>query len=170
MVSWNKILGVASVAAATALLGMVAFDVPYFKSVYFLRIDLGNGTASTAAANQTNPFIDLGALGFCTDLKTGLGLQCSKAQVGYNLSDFHLHKRNPPSSPDREHQLCRIDAHKGPGPTPGRLRHCSYLLRLCHPRIPWRTHCRLLQLLLLRLRRFCRLCSVHIRHSVLRAY
>ncbi|KAJ7877464.1 actin cortical patch SUR7/pH-response regulator pali [Mycena leptocephala] len=87
MVSWNKILGVASVAAATALLGMVAFDVPYFKSVYFLRIDLGNGTASTAAVNQTNPFIDLGALGFCTDLKDGHGLQCSPAKVGYNLSE-----------------------------------------------------------------------------------
>jgi len=87
MVSWNKILGVASVAAATALLGMVAFDVPYFKSVYFLRIDLGNGTASTAAANQTNPFIDLGALGFCTDLKDGRGQQCSPAKVGYNLSE-----------------------------------------------------------------------------------
>ncbi|KAJ7443258.1 hypothetical protein B0H11DRAFT_2251090 [Mycena galericulata] len=87
MVSWNKILGVLSVAGATALLGLVAFDVPYFKSVYFLRIDLGNGTASTAAANQTNPFIDLGALGFCTDLKDGRGLQCSPAHVGYNLSE-----------------------------------------------------------------------------------
>ncbi|KAJ7611494.1 hypothetical protein DFH06DRAFT_1244262 [Mycena polygramma] len=87
MVSWNKILGLASVGAATALLGMVAFDVPYFKQVYFLRIDLGNGTASTALANQTNPFIDLGALGFCTDLKDGKGLQCSAASVGYNLSE-----------------------------------------------------------------------------------
>jgi len=87
MVSWNKILGVASVAAATALLGIVAFDVPYFKSVYFLRIDLGNGTASTAAVNQTNAFVDLGALGFCTDLKDGRGLQCSPAKVGYNLSE-----------------------------------------------------------------------------------
>ncbi|KAJ7685897.1 actin cortical patch SUR7/pH-response regulator pali [Mycena rosella] len=87
MVSWNKILGVASVAAATALLGMVAFDVPYFKSVYFLRIDLGNGTANAVTANQTNPFIDLGVLGFCTDLKDGRGLQCSPAHVGYNLSD-----------------------------------------------------------------------------------
>ncbi|KAJ7694346.1 actin cortical patch SUR7/pH-response regulator pali [Mycena rosella] len=87
MVSWNKILGVASVAAATVLLGMVAFDVPYVKSVYFLRIDLGNGTASAVNANQTNPFIDLGALGFCTDLKDGHGLQCSPAHVGYNLSE-----------------------------------------------------------------------------------
>ncbi|KAJ7122699.1 actin cortical patch SUR7/pH-response regulator pali [Mycena crocata] len=87
MVSWNKILGLTSVAAATALLGFVAFDVPYFKSVYFLRIDLANGTASTAAANQTNPFVDLGVLGFCTDLKDGRGLQCSPAEVGYSLSE-----------------------------------------------------------------------------------
>jgi hypothetical protein len=87
MVSWNKILGVVSVTAATVLLGLVAFDVPYVKSVYFLRIDLGNGTASAAAVNQTNPFIDLGVLGFCTDLKDGRGLQCSAAHVGYNLSE-----------------------------------------------------------------------------------
>lgn len=87
MVSWNKILGLTSVGAATVLLGLVAFDVPYFKSVYFLRIDLGNGTASAVAANQTNPFVDLGALGFCTDLKDGRGLQCSPAQIGYSLSE-----------------------------------------------------------------------------------
>ncbi|KAJ6572754.1 actin cortical patch SUR7/pH-response regulator pali [Mycena vulgaris] len=87
MVSWTKILGVISVAAATGLLGIVAFDVPYVKSVYFLRIDLGNGTASTAAANQTNAFVDLGVLGFCTDLKDGHGLQCSPAHIGYSLSE-----------------------------------------------------------------------------------
>ncbi|KAJ7698381.1 actin cortical patch SUR7/pH-response regulator pali [Mycena rosella] len=87
MVSWNKILGVVSVAAGTALLGMVTFDVPYFKSVYFLRIDLGNGTTSTAAANQMNPYVDLGALGFCADLKDGRGVQCSPAHIGYSLSD-----------------------------------------------------------------------------------
>ncbi|KAJ7894824.1 hypothetical protein B0H13DRAFT_2525300 [Mycena leptocephala] len=86
MFSWSKILGLASVGAATALLGMVAFDVPYFKSVYFLRIDLGNGTASTSTGNQTYPFVDLGALGFCTDLQDGHGLQCSHAQIGYSLS------------------------------------------------------------------------------------
>ncbi|KAJ6606967.1 hypothetical protein B0H10DRAFT_2073694 [Mycena sp. CBHHK59/15] len=96
MVSWNKILGVASVAAATALLGMVAFDVPYFKSVYFLRIDLGNGTASAASVNQTNAFVDLGALGFCTDLKDGRGLQCSPAHVGYSLSGIAIYQRHPP--------------------------------------------------------------------------
>jgi len=88
MVSWSKILGLTSVAAATALLGMVAFDVPYFKSVYFLRIDLQNTTVTAGnSANQTSPFIDLGALGFCVDLKDGKGLQCSPAHVGYNLSE-----------------------------------------------------------------------------------
>ncbi|KAF7321195.1 hypothetical protein HMN09_00208000 [Mycena chlorophos] len=86
MVSWNKILGVATVAAGTALLGMVAFSVPEFKSIYFLRIDLSNSTVTTAV-NQTAPFVDLGVLGFCTDLQNGQGLQCSPAKIGYNLSD-----------------------------------------------------------------------------------
>ncbi|KAJ7466494.1 actin cortical patch SUR7/pH-response regulator pali [Mycena latifolia] len=87
MVSWTKILGVASVTAATALLGMVAFDVPYFKSVYFLRIDLGTSTASPSHANQTHGFVELGVLGFCADLKDGRGLQCSPAHIGYSLSE-----------------------------------------------------------------------------------
>ncbi|KAJ7890892.1 hypothetical protein B0H14DRAFT_3126494 [Mycena olivaceomarginata] len=86
MFAWSKILGLASVVVATGLLGMVAFDVPYFKSVYFLRIDLGDGTATTASANQANPFVDLGALGFCTDLKDSNGLQCSPPHIGYSLS------------------------------------------------------------------------------------
>ncbi|KAJ7889106.1 hypothetical protein B0H14DRAFT_2336876 [Mycena olivaceomarginata] len=93
MFSWSKILGLASVAAATALLGMVAFDVPHFRSVY-LRINLGNATASTSLANQanntTNPFVNLGVLGFCTDLPDGHGLQCSPAHIGYSLSGILL--------------------------------------------------------------------------------
>ncbi|KAF7333800.1 hypothetical protein MVEN_02336800 [Mycena venus] len=87
MFSWSKILGVASVAAATALLGMVAFDVPYFKAVYFLRLDLGNGTTVTTTGNGTSPFVDLGALGFCTDLQDGRGLQCSPLKIGYSLAE-----------------------------------------------------------------------------------
>jgi len=83
----SKILGVTSVVAATILLGIVAFDVPYFKSIYFLRIDLAGASASTSDANQTTPYIDLGVLGFCTDLKDGKGLQCSQAHVGYSLDD-----------------------------------------------------------------------------------
>ncbi|KAJ7837678.1 hypothetical protein B0H14DRAFT_3141343 [Mycena olivaceomarginata] len=87
MFSCSKILGLASVAAATALLGMVAFDVPYFKSVYFLRLDLGNGTVTATTGNGTSPFIDLGALGFCTDLQDGRGLQCSPLKIGYSLAE-----------------------------------------------------------------------------------
>ncbi|KAJ7471057.1 hypothetical protein FB451DRAFT_1559540 [Mycena latifolia] len=83
----DKILGVASLAVASILLGIVAFDVPYFKSVYFLRIDLSGAVASTASANQTTPYVDLGVLGFCTDLQNGLGLQCSPAKIGYSLSE-----------------------------------------------------------------------------------
>ncbi|KAJ7020890.1 hypothetical protein C8F04DRAFT_1274423 [Mycena alexandri] len=87
MFSWSKILGLVSVGVAAALLGLVAFDVPYFKSVYFLRIDLSNGTASAFAANQTTPFVDLGVLGFCTNLQNGQGLQCSPPKIGYSLPD-----------------------------------------------------------------------------------
>jgi len=83
----DKILGVASIGVAAVLLGLVAFDVPYFKSIYFLRIDLSGAAASTVAANQTTPFVDLGVLGYCTDLQNGLGLQCSPAKIGYSLSE-----------------------------------------------------------------------------------
>ncbi|KAJ7893661.1 hypothetical protein B0H14DRAFT_2559645 [Mycena olivaceomarginata] len=41
---FNKILGLACIAAAAILLGLVAFDVPYFKSIYFLRIELARGS------------------------------------------------------------------------------------------------------------------------------
>ncbi|KAJ7113635.1 hypothetical protein C8R44DRAFT_881916 [Mycena epipterygia] len=118
MVSWNRILGLSSVAAATVLLGLVAFDVPYFKSVYFLRIDLGNGTA-TAAANQTNPFVDLGALGFCTNLKDGRGLQCSPLQMAYTYSlvsgGLEIPQWNPPPSSGHGRQCRCIDTYEGPG-------------------------------------------------------
>ncbi|KAJ7059165.1 hypothetical protein C8F01DRAFT_1370762 [Mycena amicta] len=77
MVQWNKILAIGSIGAGAALLGLVAFDVPFFKQVYFLRIELGT----------TTPFVDLGALGFCTNLQDGRGLQCSPLKIGYNLSE-----------------------------------------------------------------------------------
>ncbi|KAJ7035275.1 actin cortical patch SUR7/pH-response regulator pali [Mycena alexandri] len=82
----DKILGVASIAAAAILLAIVAFDVPYFKSIYFLRIDLAGAAASTTS-NSSTPYVDLGVLGYCTDLKNGLGLQCSPAKIGYSLSE-----------------------------------------------------------------------------------
>jgi len=83
----SKILGVVTVVAATILLGMVAFDVPYFKAIYFLRIDLSGAVASSSSVNQTTPYIDLGVLGFCTDLQDGRGVQCSAAHVGYSLNE-----------------------------------------------------------------------------------
>ncbi|KAJ6489046.1 actin cortical patch SUR7/pH-response regulator pali [Mycena sanguinolenta] len=83
----DKILGVAALGVASVLLALVAFDVPYFKSIYFLRIDLSGAVASTADANQTTPFVDLGVLGFCTNLQNGMGLQCSPAKIGYSLSE-----------------------------------------------------------------------------------
>ncbi|KAF7297439.1 hypothetical protein MIND_00977500 [Mycena indigotica] len=86
MVAWDKVLGLVSVAAGTALLGMTAFDVPYFKSIYFLRIDLANATV-TNGVTPTTPFVDLGVLGFCTDLQDGRGLQCSEPKIGYNLTE-----------------------------------------------------------------------------------
>ncbi|KAJ7816132.1 hypothetical protein B0H14DRAFT_3148698 [Mycena olivaceomarginata] len=46
---FNKILGLACIAAAAILLGLVAFDVPYFKSIYFLRIEL---------AREASKFLD----------------------------------------------------------------------------------------------------------------
>ncbi|KAJ7266598.1 actin cortical patch SUR7/pH-response regulator pali [Mycena rebaudengoi] len=81
----DKILGVAALAVASILLAIVAFDVPYFKSVYFLRIDLSGAAASTE--HQSTPFVDLGVLGYCTNLQDGRGLQCSPAQIGYSLSE-----------------------------------------------------------------------------------
>ncbi|KAF7333817.1 hypothetical protein MVEN_02338600 [Mycena venus] len=115
MVACLKTLGLVSVGAGTALLGMVAFAVPYFKSVYFLRIDLGSGAgngtsvsvsknSSTTPANASSAlnlagspdadqswsghaFVDLGPLGFCTNLDDGQGLHCSNATIGYSLHD-----------------------------------------------------------------------------------
>ncbi|KAJ7745558.1 hypothetical protein DFH07DRAFT_776669 [Mycena maculata] len=94
MVSWNKIFGFGSVAGATALLAVVAFRCPLHKSVYFRCIGNGHSTAtnSTTAAlstnqtNHTNAYVDLGVLGFCTNLQDGRGLQCSQPKIGYNLS------------------------------------------------------------------------------------
>ncbi|KAF7307823.1 Peptidase-S9 domain-containing protein [Mycena kentingensis (nom. inval.)] len=81
----DKILGVACIAAASILLALVAFDVPYFKSIYFLRIDLSGAAASTTS--QATPYIDLGVLGYCTDLMNGMGVQCSDPKIGYSLGE-----------------------------------------------------------------------------------
>ncbi|KAJ7045046.1 SUR7/PalI family-domain-containing protein [Mycena alexandri] len=61
--------------AATALLAVVSFCVPYFKSIYFLKADISSGGASGT--------ITFGTLGYCVELSSGT--TCSKASVGYEL-------------------------------------------------------------------------------------
>lgn len=61
--------------AATILLAIVSFCVPYFKSVYFLRADI-------SAANVEGS-ITFGTLGYCLELSNGTS--CSKPSIGYEL-------------------------------------------------------------------------------------
>lgn len=60
---------------ATALLAVVSFCVPYFKSVYFLKANISIG--------GTNGSITFGTLGYCTTLANGTS--CSSPTVGYEL-------------------------------------------------------------------------------------
>ncbi|KAJ7361178.1 SUR7/PalI family-domain-containing protein [Mycena albidolilacea] len=60
---------------ATALLAVVSFCVPYFKSVYFLKADLSVSGVSGS--------ITFGTLGYCVELNNGT--TCSKPSVGYEL-------------------------------------------------------------------------------------
>ncbi|KAF8079010.1 SUR7/PalI family-domain-containing protein [Lyophyllum atratum] len=60
---------------ATALLAVVSFCVPYFKSVYFLKANI------SIAGN--NGSITFGTLGYCLELSNGTS--CSKPAVGYEL-------------------------------------------------------------------------------------
>ncbi|KAF9451406.1 pali-domain-containing protein [Macrolepiota fuliginosa MF-IS2] len=57
---------------AAALLAVVSFCVPYFKSVYFLRADIPNNGAIT-----------FGTLGYCLELSNGT--TCSRPSIGYQL-------------------------------------------------------------------------------------
>lgn len=60
---------------ATALLAVVSFCVPYFKSVYFLKANISIG--------GKNGSITLGTLGYCLELSNGT--TCSSPSVGYEL-------------------------------------------------------------------------------------
>ncbi|KIM47550.1 hypothetical protein M413DRAFT_439214 [Hebeloma cylindrosporum] len=60
---------------ATALLAVVSFCVPYFKSVYFLK-----ATISVSGHNGT---ITFGTLGYCLELSNGT--TCSSPSIGYEL-------------------------------------------------------------------------------------
>lgn len=61
--------------AATVLLAIVSFCVPWFKSVYFLKANF--------TQNNVTGSITFGTLGYCLDLP---GNQtCSQPSVGYQL-------------------------------------------------------------------------------------
>lgn len=64
--------------AATILLAIVSFSVPYFHSVFFLK-------ASLKAENQSGDVI-FGTLGYCVVLNGNT--TCSKPSVGYELSEY----------------------------------------------------------------------------------
>lgn len=70
--------GFLTTLAATIILAIVSFSVPYFKSVYFLK-------ASLAAEGQSGD-ITFGTLGYCVILNNTT--KCSNATVGYELSQL----------------------------------------------------------------------------------
>jgi hypothetical protein len=66
--------------AATVLLAVVSFSVPYFKSVYFLKASINQG--------GVNGSITFGTLGYCLELSNAT--VCSKPSFGYKLGQFLL--------------------------------------------------------------------------------
>ncbi|KAG6919039.1 hypothetical protein DXG01_009749 [Tephrocybe rancida] len=64
---------------ATALLAVVSFCVPYFKSVYFLKANISVG--------GNNGSITFGTLGYCLELSNGTS--CSSPRVGYELGELN---------------------------------------------------------------------------------
>ena len=65
---------------AAALLAVVVFSVPYFKSVFFLKASL----ADTGVSGS----ITFGTLGYCTDIQGNT--TCSHPSIGYDLGAFLL--------------------------------------------------------------------------------
>ena len=63
---------------ATVLLAIVSFNVPYLKSVYFLKASL---SVEGLSGNLT-----LGTLGYCMELSNGT--TCSKPSIGYELGKW----------------------------------------------------------------------------------
>ncbi|KAJ8482688.1 hypothetical protein ONZ45_g6112 [Pleurotus djamor] len=71
---------------ATVLLGLVSFNVPYFRSLYFLKASI--------SVNNVNGTITFGTLGYCLDLPNNS--TCSKPAVGYQLDVNDLVDNNLP--------------------------------------------------------------------------
>jgi hypothetical protein len=65
---------------ATALLAVVSFCVPYFKSIYFLKAIISVG--------GNNGTITFGTLGYCLELSNGT--TCSTPSIGYQLGKRFL--------------------------------------------------------------------------------
>lgn len=61
---------------ATIILIVVCFNVPYFKTVYFLR--------ATYNSNGQGGYISLGTLGYC--LNVNGDETCTKPSIGYEFS------------------------------------------------------------------------------------
>ncbi|KAJ7665084.1 hypothetical protein DFH06DRAFT_1390388 [Mycena polygramma] len=71
---------------ATALLAVVSFCVPYFKSVFFLK--------AVITVSGVSGSITFGTLGYCIELNNGT--TCSKPSVGYELDINSLVGNNLP--------------------------------------------------------------------------
>ena len=65
---------------ATALLAVVVFCVPYFRSIYFLRANI--------SVSGYNGSITFGTLGYCLELTNGT--TCSTPSIGYQLGECLL--------------------------------------------------------------------------------
>ncbi|KAF8625203.1 hypothetical protein AX15_005508 [Amanita polypyramis BW_CC] len=72
--------------AATIILAIVSFGVPYLKSIYFLKASI-----SVSGYNGT---ITFGTLGYCLEVSNGT--TCSKPSVGYELDINGLVGNNLP--------------------------------------------------------------------------
>jgi hypothetical protein len=77
LINQGSIFGVVATLTATVLLGIVALNVPYFKSIYFLRADIVN-------PNGTPFTVDFGVLGYCGSLNGG-PVSCTSPRVGYEI-------------------------------------------------------------------------------------
>jgi len=67
---------------ATALLAVVVFCVPYFRSIYFLRANI--------SVNGYSGSITFGTLGYCLELSNGT--TCSTPSIGYQLGEYSFTK------------------------------------------------------------------------------
>ncbi|KAG9088255.1 hypothetical protein FS749_002322 [Ceratobasidium sp. UAMH 11750] len=68
--------GFLTTLAATAILAVVSFSVPYFKTVYFLRAAISQSGA--------NGSVTFGVLGYCLDFNNQI--TCSNATVGWEFN------------------------------------------------------------------------------------